>query len=125
MEQLHCNMPTGRISWIIDVPIKVPIRRVYSPNMGEFLTAIMRWVHLSSAVTLVGGIVYARFVMIPSARSLSPDARTALGEKGARRFRPAVFTAMAGVVLSGICKDLVKTGHTARYSSLGGGKMLL
>ena len=36
-------------------------------NMGEILTALMRWVHISSAVTLIGGIVYARFVMIPAA----------------------------------------------------------
>ena len=93
--------------------------------MGEILTAIMRWVHISSAVTLVGGIVYARFVMIPSAASLSPDARTALDENAAVRFRPAVFAAMAGLVLSGIFNYLSKPGHSVRYSSLFGVKMLL
>ena len=36
-------------------------------NMGEILTALMRWMHISSVVTLIGGIVYARFVMIPAA----------------------------------------------------------
>jgi uncharacterized membrane protein len=93
--------------------------------MGEFLTAIMRWVHITSAVTLVGGIVYARFVMIPAARSLSPDARTALDENAARRFRPAAFAAMAGLVLSGIFNYLLKPGHSVRYSALFGVKMLL
>ncbi len=93
--------------------------------MGETLTVIMRWVHISSVVTLVGGIVYARFVMIPSAASLSPDARTALEEIAARRFRPAVFAAMAGLVLSGIFNYLSKPGHSVRYSSLFGVKMLL
>jgi uncharacterized membrane protein len=93
--------------------------------MGEILTAVMRWVHISSAVTLIGGIVYARFVMIPSARSLAPDARAALDENAARRFRPAVFASMAGLVLSGIFNYFVKTGHTVRYSALFGVKMLL
>jgi uncharacterized membrane protein len=93
--------------------------------MGEILTAIMRWVHISSAVTLVGGIVYARFVMIPAAAALSPDARTALDERAASHFRPAVFAAMAGLVLSGIYSYLLKPGHSVRYHALFGVKMLL
>ena len=74
---------------------------------------------------LVGGIVYARFVMIPSARSLAPDARTALDENAARRFRPMAFAAVACLVLSGIFNYFVKTGHSVRYSALFGLKMLL
>ena len=93
--------------------------------MGEYLTTIMRWVHISSVVTLIGGIVYARFVMIPSAVSLAPDARTALDENAARRFRPAVYAAMAGLVLSGVFNYLSKPGHSVRYSALFGVKMLL
>jgi uncharacterized membrane protein len=93
--------------------------------MGEFLTAIMRWVHISSVVTLIGGILYARFVMFPSARSLSADDRTALDEDAARRFRPAVYAAIAGLVLSGIFNYLAKPGHSFRYSALFGLKMLL
>jgi len=93
--------------------------------MGETLTVLMRFVHLASAVVLVGGIVYARFVMIPSAASLASDARTALDENAARRFRPMAFAAMACLVLSGIFNYFVKTGHTVRYSALFGLKMLL
>jgi hypothetical protein len=63
--------------------------------------------------------------MIPSARSLSPDALAALDENAARRFRPAAFAAMAGLVLSGIFNYLSKPGHSVRYSSLFGVKMLL
>jgi cytochrome bd-type quinol oxidase subunit 2 len=63
--------------------------------------------------------------MIPAARSLSPDARTALDENAARRFRPAAFAAMAGLVLSGIFNYLLKPGHSVRYSALFGVKMLL
>src|SRR5260370_20029865 len=77
MEQLHCSIPTGRISWIIT--------RVYSRYMGEILTALMRWIHLSSVVTLIGGIFYARFVITPAGQGLSPDARATLDEGAAGR----------------------------------------
>ena len=93
--------------------------------MGEILTAIMRWVHISSVVTLIGGIVYARFVMIPAAASLAPDARTALDEGAAKHFRPLVFVAIAGVLLSGIFNYLSKPGHSVLYHALFGVKMLL
>ncbi|MGD0771349.1 MAG: hypothetical protein ABSC05_00860 [Candidatus Solibacter sp.] len=93
--------------------------------MGEILTAIMRWVHISSVVTLVGGVVYARFVMFPAARSLSADAQTALNEGAARHFRPAVYAAMAGLVFSGIFNYLSKPGHSVLYHALFGVKMLL
>jgi len=93
--------------------------------MGEILTAIMRWVHISSVVTLIGGIVYARFVMIPAAAFLLPEARTALDETAAAHFRPAAFAAMTGLVLSGIFNYLSKPGHSIWYHGLFGVKMLL
>ena len=93
--------------------------------MGEILTVVMRWVHISSVVTLIGGIVYARFVMIPAATSLSSDARTALDEGAARQFRPVVFAAIAGLVISGVFNYLSKPGHSVLYHALFGVKMLL
>ena len=85
----------------------------------------MRWVHIASAVTLIGGILYARFVMFPVAAKLSPEARTALDESTASHFRPLVFAAMAGLLLSGIYNYLLKPGHSVRYHGAFGLKMLL
>jgi uncharacterized membrane protein len=93
--------------------------------MGEILTALMRWVHISSVVTLIGGIIYARFVAIPSTGSLSPDARTTFDEGAAAHFRPLVFAAMTGLVISGLFNYLSKPGHSVLYSSLFGVKILL
>jgi uncharacterized membrane protein len=76
-------------------------------------------------VTLIGGVLYARFVMIPAAASLSPDARTALDDSAAAHFRPLAFAAMAGLVLSGIFNYLSRPGHSVLYSSLFGVKILL
>ena len=93
--------------------------------MGDMLTAVMRWIHLTSVVTLIGGIFYARFVMAPAAQALPSDARNSLVEATGGRFRPLVFTAMTGLVLSGIYNYLAKPGHSAFYHMLFGVKILL
>ena len=93
--------------------------------MGDMLTAIMRWVHISSVVTLIGGILYSRFVMTPAAGSLSPGARSALDTSAAAHFRPVAFAAMAGLVLSGLFNFLAKPGHSSTYYILFGVKILL
>jgi uncharacterized membrane protein len=93
--------------------------------MGEILTAVMRWVHISSVVTLIGGILHMRFVTIPASAALSPDTRAALEGSVAGRFRPLVFAAMTGLVLSGLYNYLSKPGHSVAYSSLFGIKILL
>ena len=94
-------------------------------SMGEILTAFMRWVHISSAVTLIGGIFYARFIMLPAAASLSPESRTALDEHAAARFRPVMLTAMAGLVFAGTYNLLSRPGHSPLYHALFGVKILL
>src|SRR4051812_30886474 len=93
--------------------------------MGEILTAIMRWIHISSVVTLIGGILYKRFVMIPSAAALSPDAKTALDESTAAHFRPIVFTAMPALFLSGFFNYISTRGPSVLYHPLSGAKTLL
>ena len=93
--------------------------------MGDILTTLMRWVHLSSMATLLGGILYARFVMSPSEASLPPDSRVTLDERAAAHFRPVVFTAMAGLVVSGLFNYMTKPGHSMLYHALFGLKILL
>jgi uncharacterized membrane protein len=93
--------------------------------MGDILSALIRWVHISSVVTLIGGILYSRFVMTPAAGSLSPDAQRALDASAAAHFRPVVFAALAGLVLSGLYNYLAKPGHSSTYHMLFGVKILL
>ena len=93
--------------------------------MGDILIAIMRWVHISSVVTLIGGIFYSRFVMTPASGSLSPDAKGALDASAAAHFRPVTYAAMAGLVLSGLFNFLTRPGHSYTYLVLFGIKILL
>jgi putative copper export protein len=85
----------------------------------------MRWLHISSMATLVGGLIYARLAMTPACQELTLDGRDAIGERAAAAFRPLVFTAIIGLLLSGLYNVLVTPGHSTRYHMLLGVKLLL
>lgn len=85
----------------------------------------MRWLHISSMATLVGGLIYGRLALTPALQSLAQDARAAFSEKVAARFRPLSYAALAGLTLSGLYNLLSTPGHTARYHMLLGIKLLL
>jgi uncharacterized membrane protein len=93
--------------------------------MSEALNVIMRWLHLSSAVTLVGGLLYARLAMTPASEIFAPEAREALSERATAAFRPLVFAAIAGLLISGLYNIVTSPGHTVRYAILLGIKLLL
>ena len=93
--------------------------------MPDAITALARWLHLTSVVTLIGGILYARFVLYPASGGLSSEESTGLENRAASRFRPMVFTAMALLVLSGSYNFLYKNPRTALYHALFGIKILL
>jgi putative copper export protein len=93
--------------------------------MGEILIPLMRWLHLASMTALVGGILYARFVIAPSEGSLTTEARTTLDDRAATHFRPVVFTAMVLLVISGLFNYMVKPGRSTLYHMLFGIKILL
>lgn len=93
--------------------------------MGDILIPLMRWLHLSSVVTLVGGILYARFVIAPSESFLPADARGTLDERAAAHFRPVVFGSIICLVISGLFNYIIKPGHSPLFHALFGIKILL
>jgi uncharacterized membrane protein len=93
--------------------------------MADILVTLMRWLHLSSVATLIGGILYARFVIAPSESFLPSDAQLTLDERAAAHFRPIVFTAIACLVISGTFNLLSHPGHSTLYHALFGLKILL
>jgi putative copper export protein len=93
--------------------------------MTDVLFVIMRWLHLSSFVTLIGGILYGRFVFTPALGNLSPDAAEALSRQAAARYRPFALAAMAGLIVSGTYNLLTNPGHSTKYHVLLGIKLLL
>jgi hypothetical protein len=93
--------------------------------MTDVLSVLMRWLHFASMATLVGGIIYGRLVMTSSVAALAPDARDAFGDRAAAGYRPLVFAAMLGLIVSGTYNLLTNPGHSSTYHMLFGIKILL
>ena len=70
--------------------------------MADVLFVVMRWIHLASMATLIGGIIFARLVMSRTLDALAGDARETFSERAAALYRPLVFAAITGLVLYAI-----------------------
>lgn len=86
--------------------------------MAEFLLVLMRWLHITSVATLIGGLIYARMVIAPTPGGADFQARAV------ERFRPLVYAAITALVISGLYNILTSPGHTLRYHILLGIKLL-
>ena len=93
--------------------------------MGDILMPLMRWIHISSVITLIGGVLFWRFVMDPSTKKISPEDYRELEEGAAEHFRPVVYGAMATLVVSGAFNYLTKGPMSTPYHVLIGVKLLL
>lgn len=93
--------------------------------MADVIYVIMRWLHIASMATLIGGMIFGRMVMAQAAEGLSPDSRESFMDRAAMLYRPLVFTAMGGLLISGTYNILTNLGHTPLYHMLLGVKLLL
>ena len=93
--------------------------------MFETLGICMRWLHIASVATLIGGMIYGWLVLVPATAVLAVDARKALYERTAALFRPLVFGAIAALLVSGGYTLATNPGHNISYYVLLGIKLLL
>ena len=77
--------------------------------MEAILPIAMRWLHIASGIVLLGGIFYARMVV----------GEMAVG------FRPWIYTAIAGILASGLYNFLSKSSTSTNYKVWLGIKVLL
>jgi hypothetical protein len=77
--------------------------------MEAVLPIAMRWLHIASAVILLGGVFYARAV---------------IGEM-AQAFKPLVYAAIGGILVSGLYNFLSKIPVSTNYKLWFAIKMLL
>jgi uncharacterized membrane protein len=95
------------------------------PTLRAVLGVCMRWIHVVSVVTLIGGFIYARFVLAPALAALSPSEREAVGSNAVRCFRPLLITVLATVLISGMYNYATKTSFPPGYNMWMGIKLLL
>jgi uncharacterized membrane protein len=91
---------------------------------AELIGILMRWAHIASAAVLIGGLVFARMVVAPVLAD-APEERGDALDRLSTRFRPLVYAAIAGLVVSGLYNFLLHRGHTPYYHAWFGLKVLL
>ena len=94
-------------------------------NVMTELNILMRFLHIVSVVTLLGGFIAWRLAMIPATQPLADDMRTKLGNAVAAAWRPVFFTAVGGILISGIYNYMNKTGMPPAWHAVIGIKFLL
>jgi putative copper export protein len=83
------------------------------------LPLVVVWLHLLGVVVWIGGLVYQTHVLLPSARR----GGVAAFADAARRARPATWTAVAVVVLTGFY-NVTRLGPVERVMESGAGLLL-
>ena len=93
--------------------------------MFEPLGILMRWLHIASVATLIGGMLYGWLVLTPAMDGLTSEARKTLAGATAALYRPVVFGAIGALLVSGAYNLMTNPGHHARYYILLCLKLLL
>jgi len=95
------------------------------PTLSAVLGACMRWIHIASVVTLIGGFIYARWALAPALASLPPAEREKVGLNAVTSFRPLLFTVLITALGSGIYNYATKASYPPGYHMWMGIKLLL
>lgn len=95
----------------------------------DVLAIVVRWVHLLSVVVAIGGTIFMRFVLMPSAQeALTPDVRTALHAKLITRWKRVVHICIALLIITGSFNFYVTFGDGVKalpYHPIFGVKLIL
>jgi hypothetical protein len=93
-------------------------------NEFEILLHVFsRFIHILSAILLLGGAFYARRVLTPVLNVLPEDKRMPAAAGAQLRFRTTLFTLVAFSLLSGVY-NFLQTPHSRVYHIAFGIKML-
>lgn len=93
-------------------------------TLGAVLGLLMRWLHITSVITIIGGFLYARFMVAPALASISPVEGAAFSNRMVGRFRPILYTALGAVLVSGLYNYLTKPFYPPHYHAVIGVKFL-
>lgn len=89
------------------------------------LDIVMRFLHIASAVTLIGGVLAWRFGTMAAVSPLASELRTKVDNAMAAAMRPVMFSAMGGLLISGIYNYMGKKDVPPAWHAVMGVKFLL
>ncbi|MCX7403900.1 MAG: hypothetical protein NTY87_12570 [Planctomycetia bacterium] len=81
-------------------------------------TLLLRWAHVLAAIIAMGGLMFARFALLPALSDLDAQTRTAIHESIRRRWLPWVIGAITVLLASGLANFLL---FNARVKAEGWG----
>jgi uncharacterized membrane protein len=101
-------------------------------------TLLLRWAHILAAIVAMGGLVFARFALLPALGELDASTRDRIHDQIRRRWLPWVTGAIAVLLASGLANFLLFNGRVkaegwsdgawmrqTSYHALFGAKFLL
>ena len=93
------------------------------------LLLILRYMHILGAIALMGGAIFMRFALVPSAGELADDTRRQLHERVRSRWSKVVMISTALLLISGVANLGLAARYDftgfASYNMLGGIKFIL
>jgi uncharacterized membrane protein len=95
----------------------------------EILNVVSRWIHIATAIVVVGGTVFMRFVLLPAAESLPQAEHEQLRGRVMARWKLFVMAGIALFLLSGfynyVAVSIPKHHGDKAYHALMGTKILI
>ena len=97
-------------------------------EISTLVDVLFRWAHVGAAVVLIGGSVFMRFVLMPSAAELPDDQHQALRQRVMQRWKRIVMLGIMLLLISGFFNYYrkIKTSDLEPlYNAMMGIKILL
>jgi uncharacterized membrane protein len=95
------------------------------PTLRAMLDVCVRWIHIASVVALIGGFIYARFVLAPALATLPTVERERAGSQAVNSFRPLLIVLLITALGSGMYNYATKASYPPMYHIWMGIKLLL
>ena len=96
--------------------------------MDSLLRAVLavsiRWIHIASVITLIGGFIFARFALSPALATVPEPTRGEIGDRAVANFRSVLYTVLVTILGSGIYNYLNKASYPPFYHMWIGIKFL-
>lgn len=93
-------------------------------DAAELIAVLSRWVHVGTAIVLLGGSIFQRFVLMPAARELPDAEHEALRGRIMGRWKVIVMAGITLLLITGFYNYL-SVKHEPRYHMFMGIKILL